>query len=107
VFSQEVNDSEVIELFRKHGIPIHDKGEANRFVITVATSAVVLGTILDESRHMSGGYNGGTRKGKHDITPAIRASFLTAITKLEQRQGKRLPELMTDKDPYCPVESDQ
>lgn len=53
---------------------------------------------------MSGGYNGGTRKGKHDIAPAIRASFLAAIKIVEQKQGKTLPELMAewlDKDPIA------
>ena len=53
---------------------------------------------------MSGGYNGGTRKGKHDIAPAIRASFLAAIKIVEQKQGKTLPELMAEwliKDPIA------
>jgi hypothetical protein len=55
-------------------------------------------------RFMSGGHNGGTCKGKHDIVPVARASFLAAIKALEQRQGKTPPELMTDwlaKDPIA------
>lgn len=31
---------------------------------------------------MSGGYNGGTRKGKPNIAPKIRASFLIAVKKI-------------------------
>ncbi len=53
---------------------------------------------------MSGGYNGGTRKGKPDIAPQIRASFLIAIKILEQRKGKTFSELMVDwldKDPIA------
>jgi hypothetical protein len=53
---------------------------------------------------MSGGYNGGTRKGKPDIAPAIRASFLIAVKKLEQRKGKTFSEIMVDwlaKDPIA------
>jgi hypothetical protein len=47
---------------------------------------------------MSGGHNGGKRKGKHNIAPAISAPFLA----VEQRQGKSFPELMAEwlvKDP--------
>jgi hypothetical protein len=53
---------------------------------------------------MSGGYNGGTRKGKPDIAPAMRAAFLAAIKLVEQREGKTLAELMADwleKDPIA------
>jgi hypothetical protein len=51
---------------------------------------------------MSGGHNGGKRKGKHNIAPAISAPFLAAAEKVEQRQGKSFPELMAEwlvKDP--------
>jgi hypothetical protein len=53
---------------------------------------------------MSGGHNGGTRKGKYDIAPAMRAAFLAAIKEVEQREGKTLAELMADwleKDPIA------
>jgi hypothetical protein len=53
---------------------------------------------------MSGGYNGGTRKGKPNIAPAMRAAFLAAIKLVEQREGKTLAELMADwllKDPIA------
>ena len=53
---------------------------------------------------MSGGYNSGTRKGKPDIAPKIRASFLITIKILEQRKGKTFSELMVDwleKDPIA------
>ena len=53
---------------------------------------------------MSGGYNGGTRKGKYDIAPVMRAAFLAAVKEVEQREGKTLAELMADwleKDPIA------
>ena len=53
---------------------------------------------------MSGGYNGGTRKGKPDIAPVMRASFLAALKILKERKGKTLPELMAEwilKDPIA------
>jgi hypothetical protein len=53
---------------------------------------------------MSGGYNGGTRKGKPDIAPAMRAAFLATVKRLKQEQGKSLPDLMTEwlgKDPIA------
>jgi hypothetical protein len=53
---------------------------------------------------MSGGYNGGTQKGKPDIAPVMRASFLIAIKILEQRKGKTFSEIMVDwldKDPIA------
>ncbi len=56
------------------------------------------------SHFMSGGYNGGTRKGKPDIAPVMRASFLAALKILKERKGKTLPELMADwleKDPIA------
>jgi hypothetical protein len=51
---------------------------------------------------MRGGHNGGTRKGKHDITPFMPTAFLAAVNKLKHREGKSLPELMANwllKDP--------
>jgi hypothetical protein len=53
---------------------------------------------------MSGGHNGGTRKGKYDIAPVMRAAFLAAIKLVERREGKTLAELMADwleKDPIA------
>jgi hypothetical protein len=53
---------------------------------------------------MSGGYNGGTRKGKPNIAPAMRAAFLTAVKRLKDEQGKSLPDLMAEwleKDPIA------
>jgi len=53
---------------------------------------------------MSGGHNGGSRKGKPNVAPVMRARFLAALKLVEQRQGKTLPELMLDwllKDPIA------
>ena len=53
---------------------------------------------------MSGGHNGGSRKGKPNVAPVMRARFLAALKLVEQREGKTLPELMTDwllKDPIA------
>ena len=53
---------------------------------------------------MSGGYNSGIRKGKHDLAPAISAAFLIAVKSLKQEQGKSLPDLMAEwleKDPIA------
>ncbi len=56
------------------------------------------------SHFMSGGYNGGTQKGKPDTAPQIRASFLIVIKIIEERKGKTFSELMIDwldKDPIA------
>ncbi len=53
---------------------------------------------------MSGGHNGGSRKGKPNVAPVMRARFLAALKLVEQREGKTLPELMLDwllKDPIA------
>jgi hypothetical protein len=45
---------------------------------------------------MSGGDSDGRRKGKPDIAPVMRAAGLTAIKRVEQKEGKTRPALMAD-----------
>ncbi len=38
----------------------------------------------------------GNRKGKHDIAPVMRASFLNAIEILKKETGRTFPEIMAE-----------
>lgn len=51
-----------------------------------------------------GNRKGGNRKGKHDIAPAMRASFLSALQIYRKRHGKTLPEALADWMEEKPIE---
>lgn len=46
----------------------------------------------------------GKRRGKHDIAPVIRASFIEGLRKVQQRTGKTFSDIMADLIEEDPIE---